>query len=228
MPLNKPTGNMYEFADWLWNPVKGMCPYACSYCYVEKTFRRYGAKQNPLRLDEKELKTDMGMGNFIFVCSGCDLFHPDVPDEWIIKVIKHTYSGIYNRYLWHTKNPLRVVGLWDDGYFSEIGTYLCATIESNRHYPKISKAPMPFERFEGVRLWEGYGSMITIEPILDFDLDNFVQMIELCEPDQVNIGADSGNNHLPEPPKEKIIELIAELKKFTKVVEKTNLRRLTV
>jgi hypothetical protein len=33
-------------------------------------------------------------------------------------------------------------------------------------------------------------------------------------------------NGLPEPPKEKILELIAELEKFTKVVQKKNLGRL--
>jgi len=31
---------------------------------------------------------------------------------------------------------------------------------------------------------------------------------------------------LPEPPKEKILELISELKKFTVVKEKSNLKRL--
>jgi hypothetical protein len=55
-----------------------------------------------------------------------------------------------------------------------------------------------------LRLWEGYGKMITVEPILDFDLDQFVRMIKICEPEQVNIGADSGNNRLPEPSPEKI------------------------
>jgi hypothetical protein len=68
--------------------------------------------------------------------------------------------------------------------------------------------------------------MIAIEPVMDFDAMTFSDMILSCKPEQVNIGADSGNNHLPEPPKEKIIELISELRKFTKVVEKTNLRRL--
>jgi hypothetical protein len=38
--------------------------------------------------------------------------------------------------------------------------------------------------------------------------------------------ADSGNNHLPEPPKEKVIELISELQKFTTIYQKKNLRRL--
>ena len=53
-------------------------------------------------------------------------------------------------------------------------------------------------------------------------------MIKHCNPAQVNIGADSSpkRNRLPEPPKEKILELIAELETFTKVVKKKNLKRL--
>jgi DNA repair photolyase len=42
MPLNKSTGNLYEFVTHSWNPIQGKCPHDCSYCYVERTFRRYG------------------------------------------------------------------------------------------------------------------------------------------------------------------------------------------
>ena len=67
---------------------------------------------------------------------------------------------------------------------------------------------------------------VTIEPIMDFDLPKFAQMIEMCNPVQVNIGADSGGHKLPEPPKEKVLGLISELEKFTKVVLKKNLNRI--
>jgi hypothetical protein len=61
---------------------------------------------------------------------------------------------------------------------------------------------------------------------MDFDLPEFLKMIKEANPKQVNIGADSGRNGLPEPPKEKLLELIAELEKFTTVVKKKNLGRL--
>ena len=69
---------------------------------------------------------------------------------------------------------------------------------------------------------------ITIEPIMAFDLPEFITMIRYRNPRQVNIGADSNpkRNKLPEPPKEKILELIARLETFTKVVQKKNLKRL--
>ena len=34
---------------------------------------------------------------------------------------------------------------------------------------------------------------LTIEPIMDFDLESFILMIQAVNPVQVNIGADSGN-----------------------------------
>ena len=71
----KSKSNMYRFIDERWNPVKGRCPFDCSYCYV----KRWGNTQKPLHLDVKELRRDLGRDKFIFVCSGCDLFHPDVP-----------------------------------------------------------------------------------------------------------------------------------------------------
>ena len=56
MPLNKSTGNMYEFITLTWNTIKGECPHGCSYCYM----KRWG-KQPPLHFDEKELKTKLGL-----------------------------------------------------------------------------------------------------------------------------------------------------------------------
>jgi DNA repair photolyase len=92
----------------------------------------------------------------------------------------------------------------------------------------MRNAPRPFLRARHLADMKerGFRTMVTIEPIMKFNLEILVILLQEIEPEQVNIGADSGNNHLPEPPKEKIIELISELRKFTRVVEKKNLRRL--
>ena len=71
-----------------------------------------------------------------------------------------------------------------------------------------------------------FEKQVTIEPIMDFDLDEMVSMIKFCGPLKVNIGADSKNNHLPEPSKEKLLALINELQKFTIIDRKSNLERL--
>jgi len=51
-------------------------------------------------------------------------------------------------------------------------------------------------------------------------------MIKSCNPVQVNIGSDSQRHNLPEPTKEELTELISELEKLTRVIQKSNLKRI--
>jgi protein gp37 len=222
MPLNKASGNRYDFITHTWNPIKGECPYHCSYCYAGRMMQRYGKEQEPLHLNEKELRTKLGRDNFIFVCSGCDLFHPNVPDEWIRMVIDRTFiDWCNNTYLWHTKNPARA-----SGFSFPRKSVLCAAVESNIPRPGISKAPQPADRIDSLRKWSGK-RMIAVEPIMDFDVLTFSEMILSCGPCQVNIGADSGHNHLPEPSAEKTAALIEALRSHNINVHlKKNLGRL--
>jgi len=205
---------MYDWITHTWNTVKGECPHGCTYCYM----KRFG-KQNPIRFDEKELKTDLGNGNFIFVGSSCDMFAESIPDEWIVKTLEHC-GKFDNKYLFQTKNPENIRRILSNE------SRVCVTIETNRHYPEIMQnSPTPTERFFQCQFIR-HPLYITIEPIMDFDLVDFSVMISRLSPQQVNIGADSGNNYLPEPPKAKILELIRRLELSTTVKQKSNLKRL--
>jgi DNA repair photolyase len=180
--------------------------------------KRWG-KQKPLHFDESELKTDLGSGNFIFIGSSCDLFAKDIPEEWIKKTLDHC-DKYDSTYLFQTKNPESIRRLLP--YKSRV----CVTLETNRQYPEIMKdCPTPEDRFKQILLIR-HPLYITVEPVMDFDLKPFVEMLLLCGAEQINIGADSGNNHLPEPSKEKLLALIDELKKFTVIDQKRNLGRL--
>lgn len=212
MGLNVSKGNMYEFITHTWNTVKGECFHDCTYCYM----KRWG-KLKPVHFDEKELKTDLGSGNFIFVVSGGDLFAEDIPTEWIESTLNHC-KKFDNKYLFQTKNPFR---LHDFKFPAK--TVFCTTIETNRWYPEyMHNAPNTQDRAYYMPL----GNYVTIEPLMDFDLNEMVTLIKICQPLQVNIGADSGNNHLPEPSKEKLLQLIDELQKFTVIHSKRNLGRI--
>ena len=209
---------MYDFVTHTWNTVKGACPHGCSYCYMKRW-----KNQKEVRFDTSELETDLGHGNFIFVGSSCDLFSKDIPYDWIIWTMEHCKKHD-NTYLFQSKNPK---------YFDATAIYnlekyfLCTTIETNRVYPEImDRCPDPVDRaieFGRIPIKEKY---ITIEPIMDFDLNSLVSMIHFCKPMQVNIGADSGGNKLPEPTPSKIGELVEALEEFTTVKQKKNLKRL--
>lgn len=218
MSLNESKGNMYDFVTHTWNTVKGECYHDCSYCYM----KRWG-KLKPVRFDEKELKTDLGSGKFIFVGSSFDLFAKDIPSEWIAKTLNHCQQ-FKNRYLFQTKNPRRIMDCWLPD-----NSVICTTIETEMFYPKImGNCPKPYDRAKYMKILSdiGYETYVTIEPIMDFNLPDLVELIVMCSPEQVNIGADSGNNNLPEPSKEKVLQLIDELQKFTTIHNKTNLKRL--
>ena len=221
MGLNLSKGNMYEFITHTWNTIKGECLHDCSYCYM----KRWG-KLKPVRFDEKEMKTDLGTGNFIFVGSSCDMFAENIPDEWIKKTLKHM-ERFDSKYLLQTKNPTRVLDFIDACVITD-KCVICTTIESNKDLFEIKRnSPDVFKRAMAMNeLSQIIDTYVTIEPIMDFDMDIMVQLIRDCNAKQINIGADSGRNNLPEPTKEKVLQLVSELQKFTIIHNKSNLQRL--
>lgn len=223
MGLNISKGNMYEFITHTWNTVKGECPHNCSYCYM----KRWG-RQNKIRFDETELNTDLGSGNFVFIGSGCDMFANEIPEKWIKKTLAHA-NAFSNTYLFQTKNPWR---FWNFISAGDINipkrSVFCTTMETNRWYPNImGNAPTPFNRsINALNISTVMPVYVTVEPIMDFDVETFATRILAASPRQVNIGSDSGNNNLPEPSPPKVLELIEYLENITYVEKKKNLKRL--
>ena len=229
--LNKPSGNMYPWA-WTWNPIGGKCIHQCLYCYVSKAIaprlKRFGNEKyygKPL-LIESELKTSLKKpddGKVIFVEACGDLFARNIPSEYIWQVIRHCEEYPENTYLFQSKNPMRF-----DEFCFHVPVILGTTLESNKVYD-ISKAPSVINRYVVMKHYK-LRKMISIEPILDFNLDIFVRMIKEINPSFVSIGADSKNVlkklNIPEPSSEKTQKFIAELEKVTEVRTKKNLGRL--
>ena len=216
--LKKQAGNMYDFVSHTWSPIKGKCSHDCSYCYMKKW-----GEQPPLHLDEKDLETNLGEGNFIFVGHTIDLFADDVPTEWIIKVLeKCRYYD--NKYLFQSKNPERFAG---HEHRFPLNVILGTTIETNRDIVD-SKAPSVLERanaLHGLSVF-GFSTMVTIEPIFDFDVDELVSLIVTAKPEWVNIGADSKGHGLPEPSRDKVEKLVRMLRNTTTIKLKGNLKRI--
>lgn len=229
MGMNKAKGNMYEWVTHTWNPLAGECPHGCSYCSTNGLKRRYpfikAKYSGPPRLDENQMKTNLGNGNFIFVVAQNDLFAGDIDGKTTREILNHCRL-FDNQYLFQSKNPSNI---FSNGFLLPHKSTICTTIETNRWYGDIMKnCPHPKDRASAMKelYYYAFDNYVTIEPIIDFDLKDMVELIGICNPIQVNIGADSGNNILPEPSKEKILALISKLEKFTKVKQKSNLARL--
>lgn len=222
--LNKSKGDMYKFIDFTWNPIKGKCLHDCSYCYM----KQINPDVKETRLAEYELNTNLGYGRSIFIGSSTDMFAKDIPSEWIIKVLDYCYQNSNmeqpNTYLLQSKNPKRFLEFINYPIMKRV--VFCTTIETNRFYPEImNNAPKIEERVEAMKEIAslGYSTMVTAEPLMQFDHEKMLSFISSCTPKLVNIGRNSCRKiELPEPTKEDVQQLIVELKSFTKVNVKDN------
>lgn len=223
MTLRESKGNMYPWVTHTWGPVAGRCSHRCAYCYMRQF------KLRPIRLVNSAFKDDLGNGHVIFVCSGTDLFAADVPAEWIRRVLGRCWANINNAYLFQSKNPARFREF--ERLFPQ-RTICGTTLESDVHRPELSGAPSPEERAEVMtalkdscrtRAWR---RMVSIEPVMRFNLGRLAAWLRRIEPDFVSIGADSKRHGLPEPPAGELRELISALEEFTQVKLKANLARL--
>jgi DNA repair photolyase len=221
MALNKSKGNMYPWVTHTWNPVRGRCPHSCSYCYMRRTWDRYDF--DTISFQQKDLKINLGNGRKIFVGSSIDMWAEDIPETWILFVLAICQNYPGNEYLFQTKNPEKFFKFRNS--FPNHST-LGVTLESNREYFEISKAPSIDNRIFWIKKLSPFPIMISIEPILDFDLEEFLEIIKSIHPSFISIGADSKNHHLPEPSLGKVGEFLIALRKITEVKIKENLKRL--
>ena len=222
MGLNNQKGNMYGFVTHTWNTVKGECPHGCHYCYM----KRFG-NLKPVRFDKSELNTDLGNGNFIFVGSSCDMWADSISYDWIKTTLIHCKTHWGNTYLFQSKNPERFLSFQ---HLLLSGSWVGTTIESNRWLDEMGDAPHPRKRASiiyDLATVNAFQTFVTIEPIMDFDLDAMEMLIRQMLPRQVNIGANTNHRvKLPEPSAEKVIELIESIQPITTVRIKTNLKRI--
>ena len=214
--LNKSKGNMYSWVTHTWSPVIG-CMHQCDYCYV-KTYRDL-----PTIPFINGPFPSLGTGNTIFVGHMCDMFATNVEKTVIDSILKHC-NNFTNTYVFQTKNPKRFLD-----FEFPTNSILGTTIETNRDdlVATFSKAPAPSERGKYIgKLYNHVETFVTIEPILDFDVDEFIQLMLIANPTFINIGADSKRHGLPEPSGEKIISFINSISPYIEIREKVNLTRL--
>lgn len=225
--LNSRKGSrMFSLVTETWNPVTG-CNHYCIYCWARrlaltklKNTKKYRNGFKPA-IHPNEFKKKFS-GGIVFVTDMGDLFSSTVPREWILKVIRYTAKFSDTYFLFMTKNPMRYHEFLDEFPPNAI---LGATIETDRddlyYKHKISQAPPPSERYIAMKTLDWDKKFISIEPILDFDLENFSKWIEEISPIMVYIGYDNYGWKLPEPPLNKTLELIDKLREITIVIKKT-------
>jgi hypothetical protein len=201
-----------------WNPFKG-CKFDCIYC--EPTFQRQAKRQKQNCIAcyhyrphyHEERLSRIPSANIVFVCGNGDISFckPDFTRKIIHSIKAHNERAPHKQYYFQSKRPEYLNQFLADFPSNVI---LVTTLESNRDgYENVSKAPRPSERYQQFKALGWPQKVVTVEPIMDFDLAEFHQMLVGLNPLYVWLGFNSRPKEvqLPEPSKEKVNELIARL-----------------
>jgi DNA repair photolyase len=226
--LNKKTkGKMFNIVSRTWNPVTG-CLYNCNYCWARnlaitklQNSHRYLKGFKP-SLNEAEFRSKFGKGDLVFVSDMGDLFGDFIPDKWIARVLDKISDSPEADFLLMTKNPQRY---YDFLHCIPKNAILGVTIETNNdeivQIDKVSTAPLPSERYNSMKNLAWDRKLVSIEPILDFDLKIFKQWIEDIYPFLLYVGYDNYGHKLREPIMKNTLNLISVISENTLVIKKT-------
>ena len=161
-----------EWTDATWNPVRGCTKISpgCKHCYAEVFAERFrGVPGHPyergfdLRLVPEKLKEPLKWKSprFIFVNSMSDLFHPGVPDDYIVKVAEVMSTANWHTFQVLTKRSDRMMNLLNSklgfaAHFAHI--WWGVSVENQKH---------GLPRIEHLRASDVAVRFLSIEPLLE-------------------------------------------------------------
>ena len=182
-----------EWTDATWNPITG-CTKAsagCMHCYAEVMTRRLKAMgvgkyvrgfEVTVHEDALQEPYKWRKSRNVFVCSMSDIFHENVPFEFVDKVMKVICETPRHNYQILTKRAHRMVE-----YFSQ------HTVPANVWLGVTVEAPAYRNRIDELRkLQSATIRFLSCEPLID-DLGE----LDLSGIDWVIVGGESGNQARP-------------------------------
>jgi protein gp37 len=186
-----------EWTDATWNPVRGCTKISpgCKNCYAKTFAERFrGVPGHPyeqgfdLRLVPEKLFEPLKWKRpkKIFVNSMSDLFHPDVPDEFIVRVAEVMIQGDWHNYQVLTKRAERLETLLNSKLkFATVSSHIWwgVSVEDRKH---------GIPRIEHLRNTPAAIKFLSIEPLLQ-DLG----LVNLKAIDWVIVGGESGRGARP-------------------------------
>jgi protein gp37 len=186
-----------EWTDATWNPVRGCAKISpgCKHCYAEVFAERFrGVPGHPyergfdLRLVPEKLEEPLKWksSRLVFVNSMSDLFHPGVPDDYIVKVAE--VMSIAN---WHT---FQVLTKRSDRLRDLLNSKL-RFVAQHRHIwwgVSVENRKHGLPRIEHLRAADVAVRFLSIEPLLE-DL----AQVNLSGVHWVIVGGESGHGARP-------------------------------
>jgi protein gp37 len=186
-----------EWTDATWNPVRGCSRVSpgCARCYAETFAERFrGVPGHPfeqgfdLRLVPEKLADPFGWATpkLVFVNSMSDLFHADVPDEYIVRVARVMAAADWHTYQVLTKRSERMAELLRTKlrFAAELShVWWGVSVENRRH---------GLPRIDHLRTALAAVRFLSVEPLLE-DLGE----LGLTGIDWVIVGGESGAGARP-------------------------------
>lgn len=191
------TKTKIEWTDATWNPVRGCTKISpgCKHCYAENFAERFrGVKGHPyergfeLRLVPDKLFEPFSWTtpSMVFVNSMSDLFHEDVPDDYIERVTRVMMEANWHTYQVLTKRSERLLKMLN-------GILKFAT-ETRHIWWGVSVEDIKYgkPRIEHIRQTSARVKFLSVEPLLE-DLE----FVNLSGIDWVIVGGESGPGARP-------------------------------
>jgi protein gp37 len=186
-----------EWTDATWNPVRGCTKISpgCKHCYAETFAERFrGVKGHPyeqgfdLRLVPEKLAEPLRWRTpkMIFVNSMSDLFHDQVPDDYIIAVAKVMAAARWHTFQVLTKRSERIQRLLSTSLkFASTQPHIWwgVSVENKKH---------GLPRIDHLRSSPAAVKFLSIEPLLEG-----LGTINLKQIDWVIVGGESGPGARP-------------------------------
>lgn len=218
--------HMYAQAK-TWNPFKG-CRFDCTYCiptFKAQSKRRVECKKcqsfEPHTHASRLAVDNIPTSDIVFVCGFGDIaFCPPAFMDGIIKAIKarNLMSRKPQTFYLQTKRPDCLKPFL---HLLPENVVLVSTIETNRdeNYDLVSKAPVPSKRYAQFLALDYPRKIVTVEPVMDFDVAEFAEWIIRIRPEYLWLGLNSHEKavRLPEPTEEK-------LREFTRILTQNGIK----
>jgi len=180
------------WADYTINPVKGLCPMACPYCYARKMYKRF--KWNPeirlIPLFDFQVKE----GSRIFVGSTIELFGEWIKSEWLAYIFKWVRAHPQHVFIFLTKCPQNLKQ-WSP--FPD-NCWIGMTVDTFARYGNIT------DTFSGIKASVKF---VSFEPMLDYTPPDLLYV------NWIIIG--SQTQPVKHPPELWVRDLIKEAGKFS-------------
>ena len=185
-------GTKIEWTDKTWNPITGCTKKSagCKHCYAEIMSRRLKAMGKPKYINGFQLTLHEDCSNEplhwigshnIFVCSMSDIFHEEVPFEFIDKVFNTIEKTPRHRYQILTKRAERM-----NEYFKT------RKIPDNVWLGVTVEAKSSIYRIDYLRDLQASVKFLSCEPLLE-DLGE----LKLSGIDWIIVGGESGSKARP-------------------------------